>query len=602
MSCKSYSMKFLSLLFLIVFPHITVLADNKKVDVNEQILVKIEMEDVRSRLASSFHKKLLQNTYNSIEERLQPDGYFPESLTGAYAGMYPRTVGAMARFLLQTGELKKAESIIGYCIDAMTENDMDRIPHVVGLRESVRVSMPDANTPACLDTSIAFARIGGNFGAAQTFIAGVKPLKGIEVYITALTPQTRLHIELTDHNNISLLAFDLFAGKPTTSNWIHAAFPKPMQLVPGQVYRIKFTCPDTENSPILFAGKKPAAKTFVAAYQLDTQQEHTHSDKALSIVFDYDEQAYREDHKKIKILSSSDQLDGQAHILVAWGMLAQQRGAVTEFEERTYPIVAKLMDRSTDEPYLCFNTGWRIHPGLACNINLEHSRDTQFWYAYDFLTQSFIASALENMIPIAQRRQDNKHVELWSSRLNALNKSIAANMTRDFEGSRIYLEMLLPTGRKPEPFTGIGWLNLAPVPSGWKGVDPIIFKNTIDAWHRVAVINWKGPRIYACDWLPKGQTDVAGLQQSTFAIGKQIAWDMVYCFRAKEFDRVCEMLDFIEQVNSTAIFAEAFNFDSKTGKWILNDPGNGEQVCWYVWAMTILRHEVGLPVLPSLKK
>ncbi len=398
----------------------------------------IAVEHVKARLESPFHRNLLRNTYDSIRGRIQPDGYFQESLTGAYDGMFPRVSAPLVRIFIDTGEPELAERVVSYCIQGMLDNGMERIPHVIGPRAESQV---------------------------------------------------------------------------------------------------------------------------------------------------------------IPLIDGDDQIDGQAHVILAWALLALHRDR-TPFEDFSYPVIAQLLDRSTTEPYLSENTGWRIHPGLVRNINLEHSRDGQFWDTYDFLTQSFVASALEHMIPVAARRGDREHEHLWTERLAFLNKNIAENMVRDFEGERIYLEMLLPTGREPEPFPGIGWLNLAPIPSGWKSVDATLFKNTIDAWHRVAPIRWNGPNIPSSDWLPQGHKDRFGKQQSDQVIGKVIGWDIVYCLRAHEYDRVCNWLDFLEQVNTHSLLAEAFSYDAETGQWKQHDPGNGEQACWWTWCMTVLRKEVGLSPLP----
>lgn len=397
------------------------------------------LETVKKKLDSPFHRELLGKTYESIRSRVEPDGYFPESLTGKYPGMFPRVSAPLVRIFLDTGDPELAERIVSYCIQGMLDNDMERIPHVIGPRA---------------------------------------------------------------------------------------------------------------------------------------------------------------DSNAIPLVDGDDQIDGQAHLILGWALLAQHRGR-TPYEDISYPIVAKLLDRSTTEPYLSENTGWRIHSGLVRNINLEHSRDGQFWDTYDFLTQSFVASALENTIPIAARRGDTQHAHLWTERLAFLNKNIAENMTRDFEGKRIYLEMVLPTGGEPKPFPGIGWLNLAPIPSGWKSVDATLFKNTIDAWHRVAQIEWDGPKVTSSDWLPEGQKDRFGKQQSDQIIGKVLGWEMLYCLRAGEYARICDALDFLERINTHELLSEAFTYDAVTREWRQHDPGNGEQACWWTWCMTVMRNEVGLPRIPQ---
>ncbi|HBG27690.1 MAG: hypothetical protein A2Y10_10195 [Planctomycetes bacterium GWF2_41_51] len=556
---------------------------------------------IRERLSSDFHQTLLKETYASLVNRIEPDGYFHESLNGVYPGMFPRTVGGFGRLLLEVGEYDRTEKLIAYCIQGTIDNKMSRIAHVIGHREKTITPLPYSHTPACLDTSISFAQLNNGLGANQTFVAGSEMLTAIEVFCNIFAYRTNpqcIDINITDTNGTVRAKSSLAIRRDIINSWVRIEFSEPVKLLQGQVYKIHFSCPDDKGTPTLFAREKPEGSCFLVAYKKEGQIENPYPDKTLSIVLDYGNLKHSVSEEKIRLISDGDEVDGQAHILMVWGMLAQQRGH-TKFEDDTYNIIARLMDHSTDSPYLSFHTTCRPQPGVVCNIMFEHSRDGSFWHTYDFLTQSFVASALENLIPIAQRRGDLKHVNLWSSRLNTLNANINKNMVRDFEGKKIYLEMLLPTGREPEPFPGLSWVNLAPIPSSWKSVNSTIFRNTIDTWHRVAQIKWDGPRVTSSEWLPEGYKDRFGRQMSNQIIGKALGWDMVYCLKAKEYDRVCNMLDFIEKVNSTKLYAEAFNYDSNSKIWVLQDPGNGEQSVWWCWSMVVLRKAVGLPPLPA---
>jgi len=553
------------------------------------------LDDVRERLETPFMKGLLTRTYQSLVQRAHPDGYFQESLTGAYDGMFPRTVGAVGRLFLETGELDKLESILSYCLKAMLDNDMERIPHVIAPRRTRIIPILGKDDVGFLGNDIPFAKLIEKFGAAQDFVGNKKPLKALELYVGNLLPGETIIAEIHDSKGVRQAIATRRFDKAVGSSWVRLEFPSPVKLVSGKQYRVVLRAEKGAVNPVVYAGLSDDENPF-RAFQIDDSR-YTDSSYNLSMVFDYGSLKHRQNDRQIGIISKMDQIDGQAHVIMAWAMLARHRGE-TDFENRTYPVVAKLMDRSTTEPYLFPHVGARIKIGLVCNVTFEHSRDGQYWHAYDFLTQSFICSALENMIEVAQRRQDTKSAERWTRRLKSLTTNIMQNMTRNFEGRKIFYEMILPTGRTPEPFPGIGWLNLAPIPAGWKGIDKQVFKNTIDAWHRVAGIEWDGPRMTSSDWLPEGETDVFGRRVSNQVIGKVLGWDLVYCLRAREYDRVCEMLDFIEKINSPELYAEAFNYDSNTKKWVLQDPGNGEQATWWCWAMVNIREKVGLPPLP----
>ncbi len=556
------------------------------------------IDDVRQRLDSQYMKGLLDRSYQSIVRRAYSNGYFQESLTGAYQGMFPRTTGALGRLLIETGKLDILEANLNYCLEAMLDNDMERMPHIIGVCESLKVPVPGENSPACLGHNIPFAKLSGKYGAIQYFTATGKPLEAIGVYIGRFVAGNELAAEIYDSKGIKLADAKCCFDEQVVHGWVQLKFTSPVKLPDGEKCRVVLHAENEANDPIVYSGIKPDSKWLGSASQFEDGREIHNPNNCLSIVFDHGDVNYEYASPKYQILSELDQIDGQAHVIMAWALLALNRGE-TEFENKTYSVVAKLMDRSTTGPYLLLDFGLRIKPGLVCNNVLEHSRDTQYWHAYDFLTQSFICSALENMIQVAKRRQDTVHAERWSYRLGRLNYNIMRNMTRDFEGDKIFYEMLLPTGREPEPFPGIGWINLAPIPAGWNSVDKEVFKNTIDTWHRVARIDWDGPQMTSSDWLPEGEVDVYGHQMSNQVIGKVLGWDLIYCLRAGEYDRVCGMLDFIEKVNSTELIAEAFNYDPQSKSWHLQDPGNGEQACWWCWAMIVIRQEVGLSPLPE---
>ncbi|HMG08746.1 MAG TPA: hypothetical protein VK609_09565, partial [Mucilaginibacter sp.] len=86
--------------------------------------------NIRVTLQSPYFEKLYANTYYSLLDRMGKDGFLPESLTGAYEGMYCRTTGALVSLFLETGQLKEAELNIQCVLNATTQYDMERIPHV----------------------------------------------------------------------------------------------------------------------------------------------------------------------------------------------------------------------------------------------------------------------------------------------------------------------------------------------------------------------------------------------------------------------------------------------------------------------------------------
>jgi len=385
------------------------------------------MKAVIERLESEWHRAALARNLESINGRQQADGYFPESLTGTYPGMFPRTMGALARLWSLTGDWDRLALSLAYVFQSRRDNRFDRIPHIVDRKD---------------------------------------------------------------------------------------------------------------------------------------------------------------DNGRIPIYSDVDQVDGAAHVLLAWAILAEHD---LELAESAAPFaqVAGVLDRSTDAPYLSTCTEWRIQPGLVLNTHFEHTREWNYWHAYDFLSQCFVGAALERLIPFAEARGESGLAGKWRLRHDFLRGQVAKSMARRLEDEReIYAEMLLPTGREPVLFDGVSWANLAPVPSGWTGCEEARFAETVRYWHEAAEIRWDGPRITACDWTPEGHTNRT--------LGKVIGWDLLASIRTGEVEIAAASLDFLEQVNTSELYAEILNYDPQAKTWSLRDSGNGEQAVWLAWAILEARRLAGL--------
>ena len=94
--------------------------------------VAVTRDDVLKLLNNPFQKKLFQNTYESLVHRVAPDGYLPESLTGAYPGMFPRTVGPYVFLMLEKHQWRIAKKVLRYTLEATALSHLHRVPHVIG--------------------------------------------------------------------------------------------------------------------------------------------------------------------------------------------------------------------------------------------------------------------------------------------------------------------------------------------------------------------------------------------------------------------------------------------------------------------------------------
>ncbi len=385
------------------------------------------IQEIRTKLESTFHRQQAVSGHAHILGRIESSGYLQESLTGAYKGMFPRTLGGLGRCLQTTGHLPAILPAVDYCLAAMDHADLERMPHVIGQ-------------------------------------------------------------------------------------------------------------PNPDGSP-----------SFV---------------------------------------DEVDQIDGQAHVILAWALAA---AGIPGAAAKGFPAMARLMDRSTTGPYLGSHTRWRCQPGLVLNTHLEHSREGQYWMCYDILTQSFISAALERMIQVAGGLGRDDCVARWSERLAFLGKRIETALIREVDGRRVYIEMLLPTGREPAVADVFGWLQLAPIAAGWEGCDATVLADTVRAWQSRATM--PDSRMAMSDWTPDGPG------REIYA--KVLGWELVFAARHQQWDRIAAILDFVEQVNGAELISEVFTRDdSSVGRWRLRDRGNGEQLVWFIWGLCETRRLLGLEALP----
>ena len=312
--------------------------------------------------------------------------------------------------------------------------------------------------------------------------------------------------------------------------------------------------------------------------------------------------------KASAILDDQHQIDGQAHVILAWARLALRRGP-TQFEDETWELVRDLMKRTCDRTFFLYG-GWSIEPELVRNIALEHSKEHRMWDVFDLLTQCFVGAAMTDMAVVAERHDASDLAADWRRRIGLLKEGVNNNLTTEHYGKRTYAEMRVPNGDAGTIYPGLGWVTLAPVAAGWEPLEHQILKNT------VAVMNEKLlKRTNGVAWMP---TD--GYPDARFSneiIGKGIGWELDFARAEGDYTRIEEILHLLETVNAgRPIYMEGAWLEGNgiglsdiisdsdlermaTSVWQVKDAGNGEQTAWWCWAMARLRRSVGLPAEPG---
>ncbi len=308
------------------------------------------------------------------------------------------------------------------------------------------------------------------------------------------------------------------------------------------------------------------------------------------------------------IISDEWQIDGQAHVLLAWARLTLQRGS-TRFEDRTWTLVCTLMKRTCDRTF--FQHGWwSVEPGLIRNISFEHSREGRRWDVWDLLTQSFVGAALQDMSAIAERRGDTALASDWRKKLSLLKEGIRKNLTTVRNNDTTYLEMRLPDSNGGTPYLNMGWVTLSPIAAGWEGLNHTVLQNTVAAMRRRMLKKTNG-----ISWMPTDSYPDSTV--SNEIIGKGMAWEMDYARTEKDYNRISDILKLIRIANAgKPVYMEGGwledGIHKQSGKlsdkdfagmthavWKTKDAGNGEQCAWWCWAMAKLRKEAGLLAEPK---
>ena len=556
-------------------------------------------DDVKARLQSPALQGLYARTYKSLLDRTEASGYMQESMTGAYAGMFPRTVGGLVSLYLETGEYAKSEALTSYVLRAMQANKMERVPHVIGAPYKGREPLPGPGSVVQAGHPIALYRVDqpARFGGAQEFIAPAEAIRAIELWLTGDRCKGTLTLDIAPTLDAPAIAEAKVDAASLSGGWTRFAFAPPLRLPAGKQYVMRLHHEGTGTPAWWGVDLAPEAlrKQFGEGHGRDAQiqpgwmltQKHV-----TAYALDTGRLQHSE-RETIPLYAAEDQIDGQAHVIMSWARLALRRGP-TPFETRTYTDVAKLMDRTSDWPYLTpyypNSPLFTVATGLVRNVCFEHSRDGRFWDTFDILTQSFVCAALTDMTRVAESRHDAVRAARWRNRLNALQAAIRARMTRELDGQTVYLEMRLPDGGGGVPFGGLGWVNLAPVAAQWEGVDRDILASTVAAYRKRALFTAGGLTAIATDWWPDRPLDKT-------VIGKGVGWEMVYSLDHGEWDRICQWLDFVAAVNTQPIYMESCGLGAD-GKWYVGDPGNGEQCSWWCWGMARVRKAVGLTPAP----
>ena len=90
-----------------------------------------EKDRLIARLNEGPIAEMYATTYKSLLDRLEEDGFFPESIGGGYGhAEFFRTVGAVEALFSATGEYEKAQRVLAFALESAKRAGLTRIPHI----------------------------------------------------------------------------------------------------------------------------------------------------------------------------------------------------------------------------------------------------------------------------------------------------------------------------------------------------------------------------------------------------------------------------------------------------------------------------------------
>lgn len=90
-----------------------------------------EKEQLIARLTDGPIAEIYAATYKTLLDRLEEDGFFPESISGGYGhAEFFRTVGAVEALFSATSEYEKAQRVLGFALESAKRAGIARIPHI----------------------------------------------------------------------------------------------------------------------------------------------------------------------------------------------------------------------------------------------------------------------------------------------------------------------------------------------------------------------------------------------------------------------------------------------------------------------------------------
>lgn len=281
---------------------------------------------------------------------------------------------------------------------------------------------------------------------------------------------------------------------------------------------------------------------------------------------------------------TDDELDGRAHFVLGWSLYILKSGDTAYFAE-TYPLMKREADAFCSDKYFYEELG------LVRNRRFTHTRiwnGKDYHDCFDLLTNSFTAMALEKLIAVAKANGKTEDTVQWEQTLQKLHQGISENLTRTVDGKTVYLELRQYDNGNFTAENGMSWVCIAPFAAGY-------VKDKETAQNTVALTREKLFKTVGKGGYLAVESNASGTVKN-WILGKSVGWDLASASYIKDWHYILQTLQFLDTYHTGDVYME--KMQPANGGWKTIDPGNAEQVIWFLYGMATLRQEMGLTVKP----
>lgn len=386
--------------------------------------------------------------------------------------------------------------------------------------------------------------------------------------------------------------------------------------------------PQPDYGSIIWYGimeEKPAAEAVLTYYKEKVYDEENPTPTLLS---DGNQAKVKGTASYVGLVSNVNPLDDKEQTetsylyVYVWLKFAEYAPYTPEnddFLKRSYPVVKKFADYFFTQEYLNYGgTYYNSELKLLLNANLEHTRvdakegaftsrgGSGMWECYDLLTNVFASQALYMLSEYAATQDDDKtYSALCLERAENLRKGINENLTVEFDGKKIYAELIhaerYHSGKSDYLLEGLSYINYSPVGADWYGIDDDIMKNTVSKYQQYADVEFKCKPENPCYdsgvkyYLPaqayyinnsyyttgvvSGTT--VGRYSGTHTSGRLMAWTLLACGRYGDYARMSSLFLYIGRHSYKGYYPETWQPEDA-----MSDMANQLMASWMVYTVS----------------